>query len=110
MSRSGQSGLGDGLKVYLEEVRRISPPNGKEGERLLRRARRGDARAADQVVLMHLGLVAEVVQERCRNLGRVPQLLEDGNLALAQAVGSFDASVGQDFRTYARSHVLRAIT
>jgi DNA-directed RNA polymerase sigma subunit (sigma70/sigma32) len=99
-----------GLRLYLAEVSHLDPPRGRDDARLLGRMRRGDRAALDEMALRHLGLVAEVVQQECRNEAECLEMLEEGNQALLQAIVSYSKEkAGGDFRRHTRSFIRRAI-
>lgn len=98
-----------GLWLYLAEVNRIPPLAPTREERLLRRIRRGDLRAVDEMALGHLGLVADIVAPQGVDGDGLPDRLDRGNRALLEAIFSFASSGGGDFREYAASHVRRAV-
>jgi DNA-directed RNA polymerase sigma subunit (sigma70/sigma32) len=97
-----------GLRLYLEEVRRVSPPDPAEEEQLFRRIRRGDLRAVDEVAVRNLGLVADVVTGQGAD-GVAADRLDQGNRALVEAIAAFAAGGCGTFRDYARSRICRAV-
>lgn len=91
----------EALAPYLTAIR-AGEPLGREEERdLARRARRGDARARDELVKRHLGLVVMVARKVKRGSLRLEELVQEGNLGLLRAVEKYDPESGNRFSTYA---------
>ena len=98
-----------GLQLYLEEVRRLPRLEPTEEARLLARVGRGDTEALDEMTVRNLGLVADVVVDEPAEDDAIFDRLERGNRALLEAIVSFASSGRRDFRSYARSRILRTI-
>jgi len=98
-----------GLRVYLEEVRRLPRLEPTEEARLLKRVGRGDTEALDEMTVRNLGLVADVVADEPAQDDAIFDRLERGNQALLEAIITFPSSGRRDFRSYARSRILRTI-
>jgi DNA-directed RNA polymerase sigma subunit (sigma70/sigma32) len=98
-----------GLRVYLEEVRRLPRMEPTEESRLLKRVGRGDTEALDEMTVRNLGLVADVVVDEPAEDDAIFDRLERGNQALLEAIITFPSSGRRDFRSYARSRILRTI-
>jgi RNA polymerase sigma factor (sigma-70 family) len=76
---------------------------------LLRAAQKGEPRARASVVEAHLGIVRSVAA-RYRDLGLpLDDLVQEGSLGLLDAIDSYDAERSEDFETYARFRIRRAI-
>lgn len=77
---------------------------------LLERAARGEREARRRLIESHLGLVAAIARRYARRWG-VPfeDLLQEGALALVQAVDHYDPSRGMKLSTYANWWVSRAV-
>ncbi len=76
---------------------------------LLRAARHGDRRARDRLARDHLTLVRSVAG-RYRGLGlSFDDLVQEGALGLLDAIERFDGRRSDDFRTFARWRIRRAI-
>jgi RNA polymerase primary sigma factor len=85
-------------------------PSPGEIARLVARARRGDRRAREQVVSLHLRLV-RAVAGRYRGLGLpYEDLVQEGAIGLLDAIDRFDARRGTSFSTYAHLRVRNAVT
>ena len=99
-----------GLLVYLEEVRRVTPLAPGQERRLWGRIRRGDTGALDKMALTSLALVAEEVERQRARGADVLALVAEGNRALMNAILAYGAGGSGDFRGYARSHIRAAIS
>jgi DNA-directed RNA polymerase sigma subunit (sigma70/sigma32) len=106
---TGEARWPEGLRLYAAQVAAVVPPEPDEARDLLARARQGDERARDRMTLRHLGLVLDAVRDAGPARGDAFRLLEEGNLALAEAVRDFPPDGGGDFRGYASTHVRQAL-
>lgn len=100
------------FEVYLREVRRHPRPSPEEEDRLARAfAVSRDPEFAGRLVLANLLLVVRIAQQHCRSQRRLPDLVQEGNLGLLQAVQRFDPHRGVKLCTYAawwiRAYMLR---
>lgn len=98
-----------GLRLYANEVRRLELPSDAEARGLIRQARSGSQPAMCQVLVRHLSLVVELVEQRCADGDDVLGALECGNLALVRAVNSFDHTGDDRFETFARRRIHQAL-
>uniref|UniRef100_A0A832MKT5 RNA polymerase sigma factor n=1 Tax=Eiseniibacteriota bacterium TaxID=2212470 RepID=A0A832MKT5_UNCEI len=99
----------DLLDLYLREIGRIPllPHEALLAE--ARRARAGDARARERIVLANLRLVVHLARGyRDRGLPML-DLIEEGNLGLIHAADRFDPERGLRFSTYAAIWIRQAI-
>jgi RNA polymerase primary sigma factor len=99
----------DLLDLYLREIGRIPllPHDALIAES--RRARVGDARARERIVLANLRLVVHLARAyRDRGLSML-DLIEEGNLGLIHAADRFDPERGLRFSTYAAIWIRQAI-
>lgn len=91
----------ESLAPYLEAARGRKPLS-REAERALAlRARRGDARAKDELVRHNLALVVMVARKQSRGALRLEELVQEGMLGLLRAIEKFDPAAGTRFSTYA---------
>jgi RNA polymerase primary sigma factor len=103
----------DLLQLYLNEIGKVPLLSAQEEIELARRARQGDPKAREKLILANLRLVVSIVVPY-RGLG-VPllDLIQEGNLGLMRAVEKFDPERGYRFSTYAtwwiRQAILRAL-
>ncbi len=97
------------LGVYLAAVSRIPRLTREEEERLGQRIQSGDKEALRALVEAHLRLVLSLARRFARLGGSLPDLIQEGNLALVQAALHFDWRKGQRFSTYAALWVRHAL-
>jgi RNA polymerase sigma factor (sigma-70 family) len=104
-----ESGDPDILRRYLSELGRFEPLEPEEEIRVARRAREGDARARQDLILANLRLVVFLAR-RYRNRGlALLELVSEGNLGLVRAADRFDPERGVRFNTYAAWWIRQAI-
>jgi RNA polymerase sigma factor (sigma-70 family) len=99
----------DTFQNYCDAISQIPkiPPDQKR--EVLGRAKNGDPNAIETVISSHLKLVVSIVG-KFRFLGNDPlDLVGEGNLALYQALDSFDLEEGTEFTTWAYYHIAKAI-
>jgi len=102
----------DPLQKYLAEIRDF-PKLSKEEEFELAKKYRddGDLDAAYKLVMANLKLVVFIAKEYQRNVQKIVDLIQEGNIGLMEAVKKFDPFKGTKFSTYAvywiRAYMLR---
>ena len=105
VSGSAETGLvpADGLSQYLAEVRRY-PLLSREEEMSLATdyAENQSSRAARRLVTGNLRLVVKIAMEYRRAWVNVMDLIQEGNIGLAEAVKRFDPYRGVRFSSFAR--------
>lgn len=101
------------LARFLAEARRYPRLSDEEERRLARAARRGDAAAAQRLVLHNLRLVVAIALHYQRAWDQLVDLVQEGTLGLIEAVRRWEASSGARFGTYAaywiRAYILNFI-
>ena len=90
------------LREYFKEITKIVKQidRSKETE-LWQKARKGDKKAENALLKMHLRLVVPIAKRYLRKGIDLMDLIEEGNLGLLQAVQRFDPKKGFRFSTYA---------
>ena len=90
------------LKEYFKEITKIVQQldRSKETE-LWQKAQKGDKKAEEALLKMHLRLVVPIAKRYLRKGVELMDLIEEGNLGLLQAVQRFDPGKGFRFSTYA---------
>lgn len=90
------------LKEYFKEITKIVKQidRSKETE-LWQKAQKGDKKAEEALLKMHLRLVVPIAKRYLRKGLELMDLIEEGNLGLLQAVQRFDPKRGFRFSTYA---------
>ncbi|NLG68848.1 MAG: sigma-70 family RNA polymerase sigma factor [Firmicutes bacterium] len=94
----------------MREVKRHPLLSAAEEVRLARRARAGDARARERLIVSNLRLVVRVALRYAGNGVPLQDLVQEGNVGLMRAVRSFDWRLGYRFSTYAIWWIHQAIT
>jgi RNA polymerase sigma-32 factor len=91
-----------GFSAYLAAIQKYQPLDREEELKLARRwQKRGDRRAADELVRANLRFVVKIAMGY-RGYGfRVADLVEEGNIGLCEAVRRFDPARNLRFMTYA---------
>ena len=102
----------DALTRYMAELRHHAPISREEEHELaVRWVRDGDPEAARQLVLSNLRLVVKIAFEYRRAWANTLDLIQEGNVGLAQAVQRFDPYQGTRLASYAaywiRAHILK---
>ena len=110
----GRAGPGGAFDQYLLDIQRLPLITDVEEERALaRRARRGDAEAAERLVTANLRFVISYVKKYQGHGLELGELVAIGNEGLLKAVRKFDPDQGVKFISYAvwwvRQSVLKAL-
>jgi len=114
---SGRFAAGDGdfdtVRLYLTEIGGSRLLTAEEEVRFTRLAHSGDDAARQRMIVSNLRLVVKVAHRYLNRGLPLPDLIEEGNLGLMQAVEKFDPERGFRFSTYAiwwiRQSIERAI-
>jgi len=99
----------DLVGLYLAEISRIPTLSAQEEKVLAYRARDGELKAKERLVLSHLRLVVSVAREYGDTGLDFLDLVQEGNIGLLQAVDRFEIERGFRFSTYARWWIRQAI-
>lgn len=101
MQVSTESSSAGSLATYLSEINRFPLLKVDQEQTLARHFRRGDLRAAHQLVTANLRFVVKVAYEY-RSYGiRMADLIQEGNIGLMKAVQKFDPDKGIRLISYA---------
>ena len=105
----------DNVKAYLKEIMNYPLLGKEEEEEIYKKLAEGDEAAKRRMIEANLRLVVSIAKRyiyRSKNLSFL-DLIQEGNLGLAQAVDKFDAMKGNKFSTYAtwwiRQKISRAL-
>jgi len=98
----------------LIKLIRAHPPFDREMELVVtRKARKGDKRAQEKLVLHNLSLVISVARKFMGRGVRLEDLVQEGNYGLLKAIEHFDPEKGNRFSTYAvwwiRAYITRSL-
>src|SRR5437762_685826 len=98
----------------LIKLIRAHPPFDREQELVVtRKARKGNRRAQEQLVVHNLSLVISVARKFMGRGVRLEDLVQEGNYGLLKAIEHFDPEKGNRFSTYAvwwiRAYITRSL-
>src|SRR5690554_6429430 len=97
------TGEGDAVSSYMARLRRVEPLQAEQQHRLAcRYVEDGDLDAAKLLILTNLRLVVKLAKEYRRRSVDLLDLIQEGNVGLAEAVTRFDPHRGVKFTSYAQ--------
>lgn len=103
----------EGFRRYMREIQDIPVLSRTEEQVLIRKAKEGDDKAAERLILSNLRFVVTIAHEYKDRGVPMPDLISQGNLGLIKALETFDPGRGLKFITYAvwwiRQAMLQAI-
>ena len=92
----------DSVNEYFKTISSLVKEIDRSEEGALwKRAKKGDKKAREKLLQMHLRLVIPTAKRFYRRGTELMDLIEEGNLGLLQAIDKFDPSKGYRFSTYA---------
>ena len=91
----------DILKMYLKEVRQISPINSNEEKILIKRISEGDEEAKKTLINHNLHLVISIAKKFLGKNTSFLDLIQAGNIGLISAANKFNQELGIKFSAYA---------
>ncbi len=93
----------DPLSAYLARLRAVEPLPAEEQQELAIRYRESeDLEAARMLILTNLRLVVKIAREYQRRWANLLDLIQEGNVGLAEAVKRYDPYRGVKFTSYAQ--------
>ena len=98
-----------GLQLYIREAGRVLTLSARAEQALVRRIRRGDLTARDELVRSHLHLVPRIARAYEDKGLSLSELIEQGNLGLIRAAEKFEDSSEVRFSSYACRWIRRAV-
>ncbi|CAL7964038.1 RNA polymerase sigma factor RpoS [Gammaproteobacteria bacterium] len=99
----------DNTKIYLQEIGDSPLLTAKEEVALSRKARKGNQKARQKMIVSNLRLVVNIAKRYVNSGLDLLDLIEEGNLGLMHAVEKFDPEMGFRFSTYATRWIRQAI-
>jgi RNA polymerase sigma-32 factor len=95
--------MGDPLTTYLAQLRHVVPLPAEEQQALAEAYHeRGDTEAARRLVMSNLRLVVKIAREYHRRRTSLMELIQEGNVGLAEAIRRYDPYRGVKFTSYAQ--------
>jgi len=98
---------------YLNEISGCTFLSKSEERKILIKAKNGDEKAKSKLIQAHLPLVVNIAKDYSNHGLALADLIQEGNIALIQAVDKFNLKWDNRFNTYAtyciRQNILRAI-
>ena len=98
------------VKLYLEEVERITLLSAQEFHTLLLRAGTGDEEAQLELVNANLRLVVNIARQYVGRGVAFSDLIQEGNIGLLKAVKKFSTKGSPTFIDYAKECIEKAIS
>ncbi len=95
--------VSDPLTTYLAQLRHIEPLPAEQQQALAERyTESGDVEAARHLIMSNLRLVVKIAREYHRRRVSLMELIQEGNVGLAEAIRRYDPYRGVKFTSYAQ--------
>jgi RNA polymerase sigma-32 factor len=95
--------VSDPLTTYMAQLRHVVPLPAEEQQALAEAYHnRGDVEAAKRLVMSNLRLVVKIAREYHRRRTSLMELIQEGNVGLAEAIRRYDPYRGVKFTSYAQ--------
>ncbi len=95
--------VSDPLTTYLAQLRHLAPLPAEEQQALaIAYVERGDLEAAKTLIMSNLRLVVKIAREYHRRRVNLMELVQEGNVGLAEAIRRYDPHRGVKFTSYAQ--------
>lgn len=93
----------DPLTTYLAQLRHVEPLPAEQQQALAEAyVEDGDVDAAKQLIMSNLRLVVKIAREYHRRRNSLMELIQEGNVGLAEAIRRYDPYRGVKFTSYAQ--------
>ena len=102
-------GSKSGLGRYLKDIGKGKLLTREEEVALSTRARKGDARARNELIQKNLRLAVSVAKKMQRKGTDLEDLIQEANIGLMKAVEKFDPTKGFRFSTYAHWWIRQSV-
>ncbi len=95
--------VSDPLTTYLAQLRHVAPLSAEDQQTLAEAYHtHGDTEAAKRLVMSNLRLVVKIAREYHRRRVSLMELIQEGNVGLAEAIRRYDPYRGVKFTSYAQ--------
>ena len=102
------------LSFYFKDVSRLPMINQEEEIKLIKKAKKGDKKAADTLINANLRFVISVAKQYQNKGLALVDLIQEGNIGLIDAIKRFDETRGFKFISYAvwwiRQSIIKALS
>lgn len=97
------------LSRYVLQMRSIPRISDEEERELIERYNMGQTRALEELIEFYLPLVLNIAREKGNKREEILDFIQEGNIALVQAVQSYDPDGARSLRDYVRWKVRKGI-
>ncbi|MBF0547137.1 MAG: sigma-70 family RNA polymerase sigma factor [Candidatus Riflebacteria bacterium] len=106
----GESIFDDSVKIYLQQLTKLSLASAEDEVNFAKRILEGDADARDALITANLRLVVSIAKKYTNRGLLFLDLIQEGNLGLLRSIEKFDYTMGYKFSTYSTWWIRQAIT
>ncbi|MBI3039036.1 sigma-70 family RNA polymerase sigma factor [bacterium] len=100
----------DSVKLYLQELTKLSLATTAEEVSFAKRILEGDPEAREALITANLRLVVSIAKKYTNRGLLFLDLIQEGNLGLLRSIEKFDYTMGYKFSTYSTWWIRQAIT
>lgn len=103
------------ISYYYDDINLYNVPTFEEEQELFKRIRNGDIEARNEIIVRNLRFVVSIARQfiNANETLPFPDLIQEGNLGLIEAVNNFDYTLGYRFNTYSaywiKSYIIMGI-
>jgi len=98
------------LEKYVKDIENIPDLSEEEEKHLFEKAKKGDKKAKEKILLSYLKLVLNIVKfSYNENENSILDLISEGNIGLMKAIEKYEPEKGVKFSTYASWWIRQAI-
>jgi len=109
MKKKRESGVKDSVEAWLEEIKKVPLLTQEQEIELAQRIERGDEQARERLIEANRMLVVSIAKYYTGSGLSFPDLIQEGNIGLINAVKKFDWRRNCKFSSYASRWIRRAI-
>jgi len=108
--RKEESIFDDSVKLYLQQLTKLSLATHAQEKDFARRILEGDQEAREALIVANLRLVVSIAKKYTNRGLLFLDLIQEGNLGLLRSIEKFDYTMGYKFSTYSTWWIRQAIT